>query len=190
MPNLKTAPKGPNEKGHTGYPPEPSHPSGPALVGPTQESSPKIGVGVRRIMSVLKFALPIVQSVLPLLDGKKGVADSHELTPQHHAPPVALVPEPVDLSPIESSLAELRSGHRELRAKSVEQIASLKIIEDRLKMVCEASNRNTLVTHELIGDLKGAGKRINLAAIIALGLLALSIGINTALYLHILKVLH
>ena len=56
-------------------------------------------------------------------------------------------------------------------------------------MVREATDRNTLEQQELMEDLKSVGSKVNLFAILALGLLAISVGINVVLYLHILRVL-
>jgi hypothetical protein len=46
-----------------------------------------------------------------------------------------------------------------------------------------------LEQQELLEDLKAVGGKVNLVAIIALGLLAISILLNVALYLHIQRVL-
>ena len=55
-------------------------------------------------MSAVRAWLPIVQRILPLLDGNFGTAVSNILTPypQHTAPPTP----PVNLEPIEDSLAD------------------------------------------------------------------------------------
>jgi hypothetical protein len=143
---------------------------------------------VQRVVSALRAALPFVQKILPLLDGNFGTAVSNILSPHHHAP-LAPPPPPVNLAPIEEGLSELQTQHRELRDQVVEQNASLKRVEDQLEMVREATDRNTLEQQELLEDLKGVGNKVNLFALIALGLLAVSVVINVVLYLHILKVL-
>jgi hypothetical protein len=56
-------------------------------------------------------------------------------------------------------------------------------------MVREATDRNTLEQQELIEDLKGVGNKVNLLALTALCLLAISIVLNVVLYLHIQRVL-
>jgi hypothetical protein len=134
----------------------------------------------------LRAALPFVQKILPLLDGNIGTAVSNIFTPHHHPPPP---PPPVNLAPIEDGLAELQTQHKELRNQVVEQNSSLKRVEDQLGMVREATDRNTLEQQELLEDLKVVGNKVNLFALIALGLLAISVLINIVLYLHILKVL-
>jgi predicted anti-sigma-YlaC factor YlaD len=95
----------------------------------------------------------------------------------------------VDLAPLEAGLAELKTQHRDLHDQVAEQNSSLRRVEDQLEMVREATDRNTLEQQELLEDLKAVGGKVNLVAIIALGLLAISILLNVALYLHIQRVL-
>ena len=83
-----------------------------------------------------------------------------------------------------------QAQYREVRDKTVEQMVSFKRVEDQLGMVSEATDRNTLEQQELIGELKGVGKKINFMAMVALGLLAVTVVTNIVLCLRILKVLH
>ncbi len=167
-----------------GAPPPGRGPANQAAEPPLEVPS-----GVQRAVSALRAALPFVQRILPLLDGNIGTAVSNILAPHHHAPPPPPPAPPVNLAPIEDSLAELQSEHRELREQVVEQNSSLKRVEDQLEMVREATDRNTLEQQELMEDLKGVGNKVNVFALVALGLLAVSVIINIVLYLHILKVL-
>jgi hypothetical protein len=161
-------------------------PPGRALANPTSKSQMDVPSGIQRAVSALRVALPFVQRILPLLDGNIGSAVSNLLTPHHHAPPP---PPPVNLTPITDGLAELQTQQRELRNQVVEQNSSLKRVEDQLEMVREATDRNTLEQQELLEDLKTVGNKVNLFAMIALGLLGLSVLLNIVLYLHILRVL-
>jgi hypothetical protein len=86
-------------------------------------------------------------------------------------------------------LTELQTQQRELRTQVLEQNSSLKRVEDHLEMVREATDRNTLEQQELLEDLKAVGNKVNLFAMIALGLLGLSVLLNIVLYLHIMRVL-
>jgi hypothetical protein len=150
-----------------------------------------IGVssGVQRAVSAFRTALPFVQRILPLLDGNLGTAVSNLLAPHHRLPAPPPPPPPVNLAPLEDGLADLKIQQRELRNQVVEQNTSLKRVEDQLEMVREATDRNTLEQQELLEDLKGVGNKLNLFAIIAVGLLAVSVLLNIILYLHILRVL-
>ncbi len=141
---------------------------------------------IQRAVNALRLALPFVQRLLPILDGQVISAVSGILT--RHSPPQPAPPS-VNLAPIEDGLAELQAQHRELRDQVVEQNSSLKHVEDQLEMVREATDRNTLEQQELMEDLKSVGKKVKILALIAFGLLALSILLNVILYLQILRVL-
>jgi hypothetical protein len=153
--------------------------------------------GVQKAVSAIRSALPWVQRILPLLDGNIGMAVSNMLVPPRHTPPPQPPPQPVNLTPvltpmlapIKESLTVLEVEQRELRGQIFEQNSSLKRVEDQLEMVREATDRNTLEQQELLEDLKTVGNKVNLFAVIALGLLGLSVLINIVLYLHISKVL-
>jgi hypothetical protein len=141
---------------------------------------------LQRAISALRLALPLVQRILPLLDGNIATAVSNILNPHPQAPPPF---PPVNLAPIEDSLTELQTQHRDLRNQVVEQNSSLKRVEDQLEMVREATDRNTLEQQELLEDLKTVGNKVNVVAIIALGLLVVAVVLNLVLYLHIQRVL-
>ena len=79
--------------------------------------------------------------------------------------------------------------HVELREQLVDQSHSLKRVEDHLDLVREATDRNTLEQQELLEDLKAIGSKVNVVAAIAIGLLAISLLVNMALYMHIQRVL-
>ncbi len=164
-------------------------PPGRALTASAANGPLEIPSGIQRAVSALRAALPFVQRILPLLDGNIGTAVSNILTPHHHPPPPPPQQPAVNLAPIQDSLTELQTHHRELRDQVVEQNSSLKRVEDQLEMVREATDRNTLEQQELLEDLKVVGNKVNVFAMIALGLLAVSVIVNVVLYLHILRVL-
>ena len=140
---------------------------------------------IQRAVSALRLALPFVQRILPLLDGNIATTVSNILSPHPQTPP----PSAVNLAHVEDGLADLQTQHRDLREQIVEQNSSLKRVEDQLEMVREATDSNTLEQQELIEDLKGVGNKVNLLALTALCLLAISIVVNVVLYLHIQRVL-
>ncbi len=146
--------------------------------------------GLQRAVNALRVALPIVQRILPLFDGNIATTVSNILTPPPPKPaPAPPPPPPMDLAPIENSLAELKTQHTDLREQVAEQNSSLKRVEDQLEMVREATDRNTLEQQELLEDLKAVGNKVNLVAVIAIGLLAITVLINLLLYMHIQRVL-
>ncbi len=159
----------------------------PVLAGPPDESPIEAPSKLERGLAGFRAALTFVQAVLPLIDPKIAGPISNFLTPRPDASPPPPPAPTVDLSPIEHGLTLLETQSRELRGQVVEQNACLGRIEDQLEMVKEATNRNTLEQEELIEELRGVGKKVNFVAVAALGLLALSVAINTAVYLHMLK---
>lgn len=158
---------------------------------------------LQRAAGVIRHAIPIVQKLLPLMDGNFGTAISNLLNqpPPRPAPSTALVAPPpappkIDLTPLKESVAELQTMHKELvtvqegiRGQLSEQNTSLKKVEDHLELVREATDRNTLEQQELMEDLKSMGSKVNLVAAIAIGLLAISLLVNLALFMHIQRVL-
>jgi hypothetical protein len=128
-----------------------------------------------------------VQRILPLIDGNIATTVSNILSPPPPRP--APAPAKVDLTPIQEGLSQLQTQHRELRDQFVEQNSSLKRVEDQLELVREATDRNTLEQQELLEDLKAVGGKVNLIALVAIGLLAFSVLVNLLLYMHIQRVL-
>lgn len=180
-PGRTTPPAGHGE----GLPSRPAAPPGRAL-STQPHADTDLSHGIQWALGALKQAVPFMQRLLPLIDGNIGTAFS-SLTANHpHAPS----PAPrVDLAPLETGLSELQLQHRDLRTQVVEQNSSLKRVEDQLDMVREATDRNTLEQQELIEDLKTMANKVNLVAVLLLGLLVVSVLLNLFLFLHIQRVL-
>lgn len=146
---------------------------------------------VQRAANFLRAVIPLVQRLLPLLDGNITATVGNLLAP--HAEPRREAPAPppvkLDLVPLEDGLAELRSQQHGLRNQVTEQNASLKRVEDQLEMVREATDRNTLEQQELLEDLKAFGAKIKVVVILALALTALGFLMTLVLYLHMQKML-
>ena len=162
-------------------------PPGRTLANSSAGSSQDLPNSLQRALNAVRSWLPLVQRILPLLDGNFGTAVSNILTPypQHMPPPSP----PVNLEPIEDSLAELQTQHLDLRNQVAEQNTSIKRVEDQLELVREATDRNTLEQQELLEDLKGVGNKVSVYALFALALLVISVLLNVILYLHIQRVL-
>lgn len=148
---------------------------------------------LQRAAGIIRQAIPIVQKLLPLLDGNVGTALNSFLSPAPPAAPPAApeapAPAKVDLTPLKENIAELQTLHKDLSVQIAEQNNSLKRVEDHLELVREATDRNTLEQQELLEDLKSMGSKVNVVAAVAIGLLAISLLVNMALYLHIQRVL-
>ena len=160
-------------------------PPGRALTNGTPSAEEvDVASGMHRAINAIRSAIPIVQRLLPLLDGNIATAVANVFTPAAPKPAP-----PVNLAPIQESVTELQVHHRELRDQVGEQTASIRKVEDQLHMVREATDRNTLEQQELMEDLRAVGHKVNMIALVALGLLAVSVVLNLVLYLHIERVL-
>ena len=158
-------------------------PPGHALsVSPNSEG--EASSGMQWFMGVMKQALPFVQKLLPLLDGQIATAAVNVLTARPHT----LSPR-VNLQPIENRLADLQVQHANVKEQLADQNTVLKRVEDRLEMVREATDRNTLEQQELIEDIKKMSSRTNRLALLFLVLLVISVLVNFSLFLHIKRVL-
>ena len=158
-------------------------PPGRGLPGaaPAEDSS-----GMQRAVNAIRMVLPLLQRLLPLIDGNIGAAVSSLLAARPHPP----APAPkIDLGPLEERAAELQTQYRNLRDQIAEQNTSLRRVEDQLEMVREATDRNTLEQQELLEDLKNFGNKVRVFAIIGIVLLAASFLLNLILFLHIQRVL-
>jgi hypothetical protein len=140
---------------------------------------------LQRAMKGVRMALPLVQKILPLLDGQVITTLANLLAPRPQPPAP-----PVNLAPLEGNLTELQTQHRKLREQILEQNTSLKKVEDRLEMVQEATDRNTLEQQELLEDLKSVRRKITVFAVVALLLLVVSVGVNVVLFLYMRGILH
>lgn len=174
-----------------------------APASPQPDVDPLTG-NLQKAISAFKVAVPLVQKLLPLLDGsvatmvssvlaKKTPSPAPTPAPMRRPAQTAVVlhePAPVvDLAPLEGSVNQLQMEQHELRGQIQEQNVSLKRMEDRLEMVREATDRNTLEQQELLDDLKSVGRRVNVVTLVLMAMLLVSVLLNLMLYLHVQRVL-
>ena len=195
-------------------------PSAAAAAAPAQPAAaadPAIPSGIQRAINAVRQTLPLVQRLLPLLEGNIATAATaitalvappptvqHIHPPAPAPPPPAPVPVPVNLEPLERSLGEVerslgevnrgltevRGSHRELKGQVAEHVTALKRVEDQLDHVREATDRNTLEQQELVEDLRAVGGRVSTFALIGLILLVLSLLLNGYLIFQMQRILH
>jgi hypothetical protein len=143
--------------------------------------------GMQKAMNAVRMAMPIVQKLLPLLDGSIGTAIAGFLTPRPH-PQQSPAPK-VDLAPLQEGLTELQVQHRNLRDQVIEQNTSIKRVADQLEMVREATDRNTLEQQELLEDLKSFSGKIKIVAVVGIVLLAAGFILEMLMFFHLQRVL-
>jgi hypothetical protein len=186
----------PLPKGDSVRVPTPLFPGGPTRVAPAADpiadegsapeplDDPAQPSSLQRAVKGVRMALPFVQKVLPLLDGQVIATLANLLAPR----PAAPAP-PANLAPLENGLAEMQTQQRKLREQMTEQNASLKKVEDRLEMVREATDRNTLEQQELLDDLKSVRRKLTVFAVFAFLLLLASVGLNVVMFLYMRGIL-
>jgi len=133
--------------------------------------------------------MPIVQRILPLLDGNIGTAVANLIAPRPHPQPQPAPPPKVDLAPLEQGLTQLQTQHLSLREQVVEQNTALKRVEDQLEMVREATDRNTLEQQELLEDLKAFSGKLKVVAVLGIFLLTVGLLLELAMFIHLRGVL-
>jgi hypothetical protein len=138
--------------------------------------------GIQKAVSAFRMILPIVQRVLPLLEGNLGTAIVSLLAPRAHSQPA---PPKIDLVPIERGLAALQSQHAVLRDQLLDQNTSLKRVEDQLEGVREVANRTSLQQQELLEDLKAFRSKIKFVAAVGITLLAIGFVLELLIFLHL-----
>jgi hypothetical protein len=166
-----------------------SLPPGPQPAVPAAADAHKSGL--HRALDAFRSTIPLVQKLLPLIDGNFATAVGALMAPHvRPAPPPQPQVVQIDMEPIERGLAEVRNSHRELRGQVQEQVTTLKRVEDHLERVREATDRNTLEQQELVEDLRSVGSRLSAFAIVGLLLLLGSLGLNIYLVLQLQHILH
>jgi len=131
----------------------------------------------QRSVGAIRTVIPIVQKILPLLDGNIASAVSNLLTPHPHPP--------VNLAPLENAVVRLHGENMELRNQVIEHNTMLKRVGDQLDLVKEATDRNSLGQQELLDDLHSLRKKVHVLAWVGLALLVISIGVNVFLFLRL-----
>jgi septal ring factor EnvC (AmiA/AmiB activator) len=166
----------------------PSQTASSASQAPPPDASSAPRSGLHRAFDAIRSTLPLVQKILPIIDGNIATAVSALMTAQPHPAPH---PQQVhiNLEPIEHGLAEIRNSNRELRGQVQEQVTNLKRVEDQLERIREATDRNTLEQQELVEDLRSASGRISTFAILGATLLAISLGLNIYLIIQLQHIL-
>ncbi len=136
----------------------------------------------QRSMGAVRMALPVLQKMLPLLEGNVATVVSNMLAPSFQG-------HPPDLSPIENALDKMHGELTELRNGVVGQSNLLKRVGDQVDLVKEAADRIALEHQEMLEDLHSLRKKVSVFAWLGLVLVVVSIGLNVVLLLRIERVL-
>ena len=180
------APTPPAEAAKPAPPPPPPTVEAEAKPRPAQPPlpipAPQHSAGTHRKLDMFKTALVIAQKMMPLLDGNVVTTVSNLLAPRVVAPASAK-----ELATIESGLKTLNDSHRGLSDRVAEQNSAVKSLADRLDLVKEATDRNTLEQQEMVADARALRKKMALFAWAGMALLVASVAMNLILLLRMMR---
>ncbi len=131
---------------------------------------------------MFKTALVIAQKMMPLLDGNVVTTVSNLLAPR-----VVAAASAKELATIESGLKTLNDSHRGLSDRVAEQNSAVKSLADRLDLVKEATDRNTLEQQEMMADARALRKKMVFFAWAGMALLVASVAMNLILLLRMMR---
>jgi hypothetical protein len=152
----------------------------PAKALATQKPHPDKPSAFARAIGAVRVVLPVVQKVLPLLEGNVVSAAANLLAPAPH---------PVDLEPVRSAIGKLQADQRTLRSQVADQKSSLNSIEEELATVKEGLERNTSEIRELAEAQLNFRRRMTRLVWMIFILLALSIAFTTLVCVRLAYIL-
>jgi hypothetical protein len=148
--------------------------------GPGRRGGDRHPSGFERTVSAIRTVVPFVQKVLPLLDGNVALAVANLLAPRLLAPPV-------DLHPVEQSVAKMRAELGELREGVTTHDAALKRIEEHVDTVKDSLERSVTKQQELGESLQRVQRRLTTLTVVGLFLLLASLGMNVVLLTRLFR---
>ena len=173
---------------------EPANPTAPAahseppqqaLVKPARPAARGSAAGnLQKAASVVRAVMPVVQKMLPLLDGNVAAVVANLLTPGSSASSAR-----VDLQPIEHALAKLQVEQRELRGQLSDQASTIQRMHQQLSALRDSAERSEQQLEEMRNELASTRRRIRVFSWIAIGALVLSLLANILLALRLAHLL-
>jgi len=154
---------------------EPREGRGALRVAPVRGQAPS---GLHRTASAVRTVVPLLQKLLPLLDGNVASAVANLLAPRLMSGPV------VDLSPLDTSLMKLRGDLAVIQDRNAQQDVAFKRIDDQLETMKEAVERTAVEQREVAEEVARVRKNLRVFALAGILLLVASIGLNAALFLY------
>jgi len=133
-----------------------------------------------RVAGAARIVLPVVQKMLPLLEGNVASAAANLLTP---------TPRPVDLEPVKSAIGKLQAEQRTLRGQLSDQRESLISMEQELSTIREGLDRNAAQLRELAEDQLNLRRRLTRLMWMVFILLTLSIAFTTLVCIRLAYIL-
>jgi hypothetical protein len=149
----------------------------------TGATKPEPHTGFQRTTAAIRTVVPLMQKLLPLLDGNVASVVASLLAPR-------LLTPHVDLHPIEASVARLREDLAAIQAKNSEHDTSFKRIGDQLETMKEALESAAVEQKEVMLEVGRVQKRVLAFSLVGLSLLAISIALDVVLFVRFGQGLH
>jgi hypothetical protein len=139
--------------------------------------------GFQRTAAAVKTVVPVLQKMLPLLDGNVASVVANLLMPAFQGPTV-------DLRPLENAVEELHTAYAGMREKDAQKDAALKRIDKQLDEIRESLDRAALEQTEAAEELRKARRRSLVLFLLCAGLAVVSIGLNALVFLYVRGNIH
>jgi len=147
------------------------------------QTKPEPHSGLRRTTAAIRTVVPLMQKLLPLLDGNVASVVANLLAPRLLSPQV-------DLHPIEAGVARLREDLAAIQARNAEHDASFKRVGDQLETMKEALESAALEQKEVMHQVGRVQKRVLVFSLVGLSLLAISVALDVVLFVRFGQGLH
>jgi hypothetical protein len=154
-----------------------------ALRRPLQAPKTERLSGFHRTASAVRTVLPLLQKMLPLLDGNVASAVANLVAPGFMGPTV-------DLHPLERAVESLHTEFAAVHEKDTQQDAALKRIDQQLEGIREALERTELEQRETAEEVRKARRSSLLFFLTCMLFLVVSVGLNVALFLYVRGIQH
>ena len=147
------------------------------------QTKPEPHSGFRRTTAAIRTVVPLMQKLLPLLDGNVASVVANLLAPRLLAPQV-------DMHPIEAGMARLREDLSEIHAKMGEHDVSFRRIGEQLETMKDALESAALEQKEVMLQVERVQNRVLAVSLVGLSLLVISLALDVVLLVRFGQGLH
>ena len=159
---------------------QPAEAAAPSKSLALPRSRPEKPSAFSRAIGAARLVLPVVQKVLPLLEGNVATAAANLLAPS---------PRPIDLGPIKTAIGKMQTEQHTLRGQLTDQKRSLESIEYELNTIKEGLDRKSSELRELAEDQLKLRRRLTRLAWMIFILLFLSITLTALICVRLAYIL-
>ena len=145
-----------------------------------QKPRPEKPGAFTRVIGAARVVLPIMQKMLPLLEGNVASAAANLLAPSSR---------PVDLEPVRAAIGKLQTEQRILRGQVADQKTALNSIGEELAIIKEGIDRNTSEIRELAEAHLNLRRKLTRVVWMIFILLVLSIAFTTVVCIRLAYIL-